>query len=121
MPLESPVFAGGAVAVPSGDTARQTFLDGASVEVCEGLGGQAEFLQLPEVEEVLLRLLHHSVSVEGPFQVLSEELETFYPLHCSPVDVYEGILSLLCPIATLLLTGTVLGIDHCHPEISQHT
>jgi hypothetical protein len=41
-PLESPVVAGGAVAVPGGDAARQDALNGASVRVCEGLRGQAK-------------------------------------------------------------------------------
>ena len=61
--LESPAVAGGAVAVPGVDTARQDALNCASVKVCEGLRGQAECLQPPEVEEVLLCLLHHTVCV----------------------------------------------------------
>ena len=47
-PLESPAVAGGAFAVPGGDTARQDALNCASVKVCEGLRGQAKFLQPPE-------------------------------------------------------------------------
>ena len=50
----------------------------------------------PEVEEVLLRLLHHTVCVRGQFQFVShmytEELKTFHPLHSCPVDVYRGVL-----------------------------
>jgi hypothetical protein len=38
-PLESPAVAGGAVAIPGGDTARQDALNCASVNVCEGLRG----------------------------------------------------------------------------------
>ena len=38
-----------AIAVPGSDTARQDALDGASAEVFEGVRGQAEFLQPPEV------------------------------------------------------------------------
>ena len=45
---------GVAVALPGGDAARQDALNGASVEVCEGLGGQATYLHPPEVEEALL-------------------------------------------------------------------
>ena len=95
-PLESPSVAGSAVAVPGRDTARQQALNCASVKV----GGQATFLQPPEVEEALLRLLH-TVCVGGPFQIVSdvyaEELETFHLLHCSPVDVDRGVLPLLFP------------------------
>ena len=67
-PLESPAVAGGAVAVPGGDTARQDALDCAPVKVCQGLWPQATFFQPPEVEEVFLRLFHHTVCVGGPFQ-----------------------------------------------------
>ena len=70
--LESPTVAGGAVAIPGGDTARQDALHCASVKVCEGLLGQAEFLQPPEVGEALLRLLYHTVCVGGPFQIVSD-------------------------------------------------
>ena len=63
IPLESPAVAGGAVAVPGGDTARQDALSCASVKVCEGLRDQDKFLQPPEVEEALLCLLHHTVCV----------------------------------------------------------
>ena len=48
-PLESPAVVSGAIVVPGGDTARQDALNGASVEVSEGLRGQAEFLEPPEV------------------------------------------------------------------------
>ena len=41
-------------------------------------GDNPHFFQPPEVEEVLLRLLHHTVFVGGPFQfvrdVYAEEL-----------------------------------------------
>ena len=47
----------GAVAVPGGDTAQQDALNCASVKVPGGLRSQTEFLQPPEVEETLLRLL----------------------------------------------------------------
>ena len=74
-PLESPVVANGAVAIPGGDTAQQDVLNGASVNVFEGLRGQAEFLQPLEVEKVLLQ-----------FQIVSDvytkELEAFHLLHC---------------------------------------
>ena len=70
--LESPAVAGGLVAVPGNDTARQNALNCASVKVCEGFRGQAKFLQPPEVEETLLRLLHPTVCVGGPFQTISD-------------------------------------------------
>ena len=38
-PLESYVVEVGAIAVLGGDAAQQNALNGASVEVCEGLGG----------------------------------------------------------------------------------
>ena len=69
---------------------------GASVNVCEGLKGQAKFLQPPEVEEALLRCLHHAVCVRGPFQIVSdvsaEELDVFffYLLHCGTSNVDGG-------------------------------
>ena len=48
-----------------------------------------------------MRLLHHTVCVGGPFQIISdvytEELEAFHTLHCSPVDVDRGVLPLLSP------------------------
>ena len=50
----------GAVAVPGGDTARQDALNCASVKVCQGFRYQDKFLHPPEVEEALLRLLHHT-------------------------------------------------------------
>ena len=71
-PLESPAVAGSAVALPGGDTARQDALNCAPVKVCEGFRGQAKFPQPPEVEEVLLRLFHHTVYVGGPFQFVSD-------------------------------------------------
>ena len=92
-PLESPAVVGGAVAIPGCDA-----LNGASVKVCECLRGQAEFLQPPEVEEVLLRCLHHTVCVGGPFQIASaKELEAFQLLNCGPIDVDGGMLPLLSP------------------------
>jgi hypothetical protein len=50
-PLEIPAVAGGAGAVPDSDSAKQDALNGASVKVCEGLRGQAKFIQPPKVEE----------------------------------------------------------------------
>ena len=92
---------GGAVAVPGSETARQDALNCVSVKVCEGFRCQAKFFQPPEVEEALLRLLHHIVCVAGPFQFVSdmyaEELEAFHLLHCGPVDVDRGVLPLLFP------------------------
>ena len=89
---------GGAVAVPGGDTARQDALNGASVKVCEG---QAKFVQPPEFEEALLRLLHNTVCVGGPFQIVSdvyaEEPAAFHLLHCGPVDVDGVVLLQLSP------------------------
>ena len=85
-PLECPAVAGGAVALPGGDTARQDALNCESVEVSEGVTVQAKFLQPPEVEEALLHLLPHTVCVGGTFQIVSniysEELEAFHLLHC---------------------------------------
>ena len=71
-PLESPAVAGSAVAVAGSDTARQGALNCASVKVSEALWGQAKFIQPPEVEEVLFPLLHHTVCVAGPFQIVSD-------------------------------------------------
>ena len=49
--------------------------------------------------QVLLRLLHLTVSVGGPFHFVSdvydEELEAFLLHHCCPVDVDRGVLTLL--------------------------
>ena len=79
--LESPAVVGGAVAVQGGDIDRQNALNCASVKVCEGLRSQAKFLQPPEGEEALLIVLHHTVCVGKPFQIVSgvyaEELEAF--------------------------------------------
>jgi hypothetical protein len=40
--------------------------------------------------------------VKGPFQVVSdvhtEELQAFDPLHCDPINVDGGVLSLLSPV-----------------------
>ena len=84
-PLESLTVVGGAVAVPGSDTARQDVLNCAPVNVCECFWSQDKFLQPPEVEEALLRLLHHAVCVGRPFQfvrnVYVEELKTFHLLH----------------------------------------
>jgi hypothetical protein len=67
-------LAGGADAVPGGDTARQNALNCASVKVLGFYSVQAKFLQPPEVEEALLHLLHHTVCVGGPFQVVNDDL-----------------------------------------------
>jgi hypothetical protein len=84
-------------------TKRYTFgqdaLNGAAVEICEGFRGQAKFFQPLEVEEALLHLLHHTVCVGGPFQVVSDvhakELEAFHPLWSMDMD--GGLLTLLSP------------------------
>ena len=60
------------IAVPGGDTARQDALNDASVEVCGGLRGQAEFL------------------------VYAEELEVF-TLSTADLSVWMGACSLLSP------------------------
>ena len=95
------MVADGGVAIPGGDIARQDALNGSSVKVCEGLRGQDTYIQPPEVEDVLLHLLRHTVCVGGPFQIVSdvytEELEAFHLLHCVPVDVDGGVLTLLSP------------------------
>ena len=61
-PLESPAVADGAVAGPGSDATRQDALN-----------------------STLLRLLHHTVCVGGPFQIViyvyTEELEAFHLLH----------------------------------------
>ena len=92
--MHHPAVAGGEFAVPYGDTAEQDALNCASVKFCEGFRGQAKFIQPPEFEEALLRLLHHTVCVGGLFQIVSdvyaEELETYYLLRCDPVDVDRG-------------------------------
>ena len=47
---------------------------------------------------MLLCLLHHTVFVGGPFQIVSdvyaEELEAFHLLYCGPFDVDRGVLPL---------------------------
>ena len=75
---------------------RQGALNYASVKVCEGLREQAKFLQTPEAEEALLHLLHHTICVGGPFQIVSDVYGKEL-LHCGPVDVDRGVLSLLSP------------------------
>ena len=62
--LESSAVAGGAVAVPGSDTARQDVLNCASINVCESLRGQAKFLLPP----------HNTVCVGRPFQIVSDVL-----------------------------------------------
>ena len=83
----------------------------ASVKICEGLRGQDKFLQPPEVEEALLRQLHHTVCVGGPFQIVSdvyaEGHEACHLLHCSPVDVDMDVLPLLFPEVHDQLLGFV--------------
>ena len=100
----------GAVAVPGGDTARQDALHGASVEVCEGLRGQAEFLQPPEVEEALFCAFFTPLRVGGPFQIVSdvydEELDVFHLLYCGPVDVDRGVL--LCCFLKSTISSFIL-------------
>ena len=96
-PLESPAVAGGAVAVPGSDTARRDALNCASVKVCEGFKCQTKCILPPEDEEALLRLLHHTVCVSGPYQFVSDmyadELEAFHLLHCGPVNVDRRVLA----------------------------
>ena len=91
-----------------GNTARQNALNCTSVKVSEGLRCQAKFLQPPEVEEALLRLLHHTVCVGGLFQIVSdvyaEDLEAFYLLYFGPVNVDRGVL--------LTLTERLISCNH---------
>ena len=91
-PLESTAVMDGAVAVPGGDTSRQDALNGASVEVCEGLRSQDEFLQPPEV-------LHSVVCVDGPFQVVSDVMCMLVILTISTEGEWEHAPSAasLCP------------------------
>ena len=87
LPLDSHEVEGGAVAIPGGDAAQQDALNCASVKkkncasVCEGLRGQAKFLQPPGVEKALLHLLHPTACFGGPFHIISdvyaEEIEAF--------------------------------------------
>jgi hypothetical protein len=56
----------------SGDTVRQDALNCAPVKVSEGFWWQATFFQPPEFEKALLRLLHHTVCVRGPFQFVGD-------------------------------------------------
>ena len=57
---------------------------------------------------MLLRLLHHTVCVGGPFQFVSdvyaEELEAFHLFHCGGIDVARGVLPLLFPVHDHLLS-----------------
>ena len=103
---------GGAVAVPGGDTAQQDTLDCASVKVCECFWRQAKFIQPPEVEEALLRLLHHTVCVGGPFQLIrdvyAEGLKTYYPLHYCHVD--RGC-SLCCFLKSTIISFVLLTLS----------
>ena len=61
----------------------------------------SQFFQPPEDEEALLRLLHQTACVRGPFQFVgdmnTEELNTFHLVHCCPVDVDRRVLPLLFP------------------------
>ena len=66
-PLESPAVAGSAVAIPGGDRVRQNALNCASVKVCEGLQAKLNFFSL-----LRLHFLHHTVCVDGPFQIVSD-------------------------------------------------
>ena len=93
-PLESPAVAGSAVAVPGGDTVRQDAFNCESVNVYEGLRGQAKCIQPPEVEEALLLFLHHTVCVGGPFQVASDVYSKDL-LHCGLIDVDRAVRPLL--------------------------
>jgi hypothetical protein len=72
---ESPVVAGSAIAT--------------TVNICEVLRGQATFLHLSEVEEVLLRLLHNTVCVVESLQIVSDvytqELVAYLSLSPSPL------------------------------------
>ena len=104
----------GAVAVSGGDTARQDALDCASVKVCECFWLQAKSLQPPEVEEALLRLLHHAVCVGGPIQfvrdVYAEELKTLHPLHYCPIDVDRGLL-FCCFLKSTIISFVLLTLS----------
>ena len=69
------------------------------VQVCEGLRGQAEFLQPPDVEEVLLRLLHHTVclcegTISGHQWCARRGTWNILP---SP-SMWMGVCSLLSPV-----------------------
>ena len=108
---------GGAVAVTGGDTARQDALNCASVEVCEGLRDQSKLLQPPEVEEALLRLLHYTVCVGGPFQIVSdvyaEELEAF---HCHPLrsrrsETGRAPSAVSCLIETFYISNNAIWVQ----------
>ena len=70
-----------------------------SCRTCQAV--YAKFQKPPEVEEVLLCLLHHTVCVGGPFQFVSDvyakELEDFHLLHCGPFDVDRGVHPQLFP------------------------
>ena len=123
-PLESPAVAGGTVAIPGGDTARQDALNCASVKVCEGFRGQAKFLQ---PAEVLLRRLRHTVCVGGPFQLVSdeyaEELEKLSTFSTAVQSMWIGVCSLRCSLKSttswshtlyLLLIAETDPLNPCH-------
>ena len=73
------------------------------VKVCESGRGQDEFIRPPEVEEVLLCLLHHTVCVGGPFQfvcdVYAEERNTFHLLR-----VMNKIVGHVLILSTIAMT-----------------
>jgi hypothetical protein len=64
-------------------------------------GAKPNFFSLLRFEEALMRLLHYTVCVGGPFQIASgvytDELEAFDLIHCGPEDVNRGVLPLLFP------------------------
>ena len=59
-----------------------------------------------------MRCLHHTICVDGPFQVVSdvhaEELEAFHPLHFGSVDMDGGVPPLLSPEVHDQLLGFVV-------------
>ena len=56
-----------------------------AVQLSECFRGQDKFLPPPEVEEALLRLLHHAVCVDGPFQFVRNVYAEEFNFPLSPL------------------------------------
>ena len=100
-PLESPAVAGGAVAVPDGDTAQQDALNCASVKVCEGFRGQDKFLQPPEFAPS-----SHCVCVDQ-FRS-SVNLSTF---STAVPSMWIGVCSLCCVLKSTISAFVLLTLS----------
>ena len=86
------------------------------------LGAKTNFFSL-----LRLRLLHNTVCVGGPFQLVSDvytkELKAFHLLHCKPIDVDVGC-SLGCFLKCTIISFVLLTLSerlfswHHTPRVS---